>query len=291
MKYDILEAFQKYLKENLSPNTAKTYYAAVVKLFRYVQFISLEDINKGWITENISERFTTRAEFSAVKNGLKWLKKFDNRLNILTEAEFRAISCKKRNFSKKPKKVIYLNPTKRKINQIANERLRLAFRLAEASGLRVSELADLEAKDIRLEGEKIFVDVRNGKGGHGGRIECRTDLYLTERLPNFLQKYPEGKIFYSRDYMIECAGNLGIECHDLRRIFAIQSREELKKEMPVEQANEIVQQRLRHTRFSVTKRYLFNRKLKFEYEKEKREPEEAAEKEGEPGHEQSGKKL
>lgn len=106
MKYDILEAFQKYLKENLSPNTAKTYYAAVVKLFRYVQFISLEDINKGWITENISERFTTRAEFSAVKNGLKWLKKFDNRLNILTEAEFRAISCKKRNFSKKDRKSV-----------------------------------------------------------------------------------------------------------------------------------------------------------------------------------------
>lgn len=40
----------------------------------------------------------------------------------------------------------------------------------------------------------------------------------------------------------------------------------VEKEMPVAEANDIVQQQLRHTRFSTTKRYLFNRKLKFEYE-------------------------
>lgn len=291
MKYDILEAFNEYLKENLSPNTAKTYYAAVVKLFRDMQFKNLSEIDPHWMEKTISEKFKNRAEFSAAKNGLKWLKKFDSRMSILTEQEFKAISCKKRNFSKKPKKVIYLNPTRRKINQITNERLRFAFRLAEVSGLRVSELADLEAQDISFEGDKIFVEVRNGKGGHGGRIECRADPYLTERLPEFLQKIPEGKIFYSRNYMIECAGKLGIECHDLRRIFAIQSREELKKEMPVEQANQIVQERLRHTRFSVTKRYLFNRKLRFEYEKEKPEGEAAADKEVKFEHEQSSQKL
>ncbi len=71
--------------------------------------------------------------------------------------------------------------------------------------------------------------------------------------------------------MREKADELGIECHDLRRIFAQTTREELKKEMPVAAANEIVQQRLRHARFSTTKRYLFNRKLKFEYEESEEE--------------------
>ena len=69
------------------------------------------------------------------------------------------------------------------------------------------------------------------------------------------------------------ANALGMECHDLRRIFAIQTREALKKEVQVEEANGIVMQQLRHVRFSTTKRYLFNRKLKFEYEKEKKEVE------------------
>ncbi len=267
MKYDILIPFQEYLKEQLPSNTAKTYYSAVVKLLKDVQFNSLEQIDKKWIQEETSKRFKTRNEYSAVKNGIKWLSKYDSKLIIPSEEEFKAVSVKKRNSSRKPKKVLYLNPTQRKINQISNERFKYAYRLALISGLRVSELADLEAKDIVIDNGKIFVNVRNGKGGHGGMVECNEDAYLVERLPKFLEKYPEGKIFYSESYLREYADGLGIECHDLRRIFAITTREQLKREMPVSKANEIVQKRMRHARFSTTKRYLFNRKLKFEYEK------------------------
>lgn len=273
MKYDILLSFKKYLQEELKPNTARTYYAAVVKLFKDMQFQKLQQVDKEWIIRETAEKFKTKNEYSAVKNGLKWLAKYDTSLRLPSEEEFLAVSKKKRNFSKKPKKVIYLKPTQRKINQIQNERLRYAYRLAEVSGLRVSELADLEAGDITLQEGKIFVKVKKGKGGHGGLIECRHDEYLYERLPNYLQKYPEGKIFYSEAYMRECADKLGLECHDLRRIFAITTRNELKKEMPVEEANEIVQQRMRHERFSTTKRYLFNRKLKMEYEKKEEDSE------------------
>lgn len=267
MKYDILLSFKKYLQEELKPNTARTYYAAVVKLFKDMQFQKLQQVDKEWIIRETDEKFKTKNEYSAVKNGLKWLAKYDTSLKLPSEEEFLAVSKKKRNFSKKPKKVIYFKPTQRKINQIQNERLRYAYRLAEVSGLRVSELADLEAGDITLQERKIFVRVKRGKGGHGGLIECRQDAYLYDRLPDYLQKHPKGKIFYSEAYMRECADKLGLECHDLRRIFAITTRNELKKEMPVEEANEIVQQRMRHERFSTTKRYLFNRKLKMEYEK------------------------
>lgn len=268
IKYDVLIPFKKYLQENIkSPNTARKYYSAVVKLFDDTQFNNLEQISSEWILKEAKKKFKTRNEFSAVKNGIKWLAKLHPELRVPTEEQFRSISQKKRNYSKKPQKIIYLKPTQRKINQIKNERLRYAYRLAAISGLRVSELGDLEAKDISLKDGKILVQVQKGKGGHGGSVECLEDAYLYERLPAFLQEHSEGKLFYSEAYMRECAAKLGIECHDLRRIFAIQTRNELRKEMPMEQANEIVQQRLRHVRFSTTKRYLFNRKLKFEYEK------------------------
>lgn len=268
VKYDILEPFKEYLYENISSdNTARKYYAAVVKLFKDIQFNSLSQIDVEWIKQQTAARFRTSSEYSAVKNGLKWLSKYDSSIKIPTEEEFTEVSRRKRNFSRKPKKVIYLKPTQRKINQIQNERLRYAYRLALASGLRVSELADLEAKDVLIEDGNIFVFVKNGKGGHGGIVECRQDPYLYERLPEFLGKYPEGKIFYSEVYMREYAHQLGIEMHDLRRVYAIQTRNDLKKSMPVEQANAITQQRLRHVRFSTTKRYLFNRKLRLEYEK------------------------
>ncbi|MBD5498140.1 MAG: site-specific integrase [Lachnospiraceae bacterium] len=273
MKYDILLSFKEYIQGQLPPNTARTYYAAVVKLFKDIQFRELRQVDKEWIIQETTQKFKTKNEYSAVKNGLKWLAKYDRSLRLPSEEEFLAVSKKKRNFSKKPKKVIYLKPTQRKINQIQNERLRYAYRLAEISGLRVSELADLEAGDITLQEGKIFVRVKKGKGGHGGLIECRHDEYLYDRLPDYLQKYPEGKIFYSEAYMRECADKLGLECHDLRRIFAITTRNDLKQNMPVEEANEIVQQRMRHERFSTTKRYLFNRKLKMEYEKRKEDSE------------------
>lgn len=271
MKYDILEPFQDFLKEQLPANTAKTYYAAVVKLFKEKQFNDLKQIDKEWLKKETGERFKTRNEYSAIKNGLKWLAKYDPQLQLPSEEEFKAVSLKKRNRSKKPKKVIYLKPTQRKINQITNERLKYAYRLALVSGLRVSELADLEANDITFEKDKIFVRVKKGKGGHGGTIECQQDIYLSERLPDFLKQYSDGKIFYSESYMRECANHLGIECHDLRRIFAITTREQLKREMSVSEANEIVQQKLRHVRFATTKRYLFNRKLKIKYDNPKAE--------------------
>ncbi len=275
MKYDILEPFKEYLYSQLPANTARTYYAAVNKLFKDIQFNSLEQIDKDWINEKCREQFKTRNEYSAVKNGLKRLKEYDSMLQLPSEDEFHAVSIKKRNRRKKPPKTIYLKPTQRKINQLSDEKLRYAYRLAMVSGLRVSELADLEASDIEINNEKIFVNVKHGKGGHGGKIECSPDSYLQKKLPEFLVKHKtDEKLFYSEVYLRQRATELGIECHDLRRIFAITTRNALKKEMPVEEANAIVQQRMRHARFSTTKRYLFNRKLKFEYENVKEEGEE-----------------
>lgn len=268
MKYDILNPFKAYLYQNLTKNTARKYYSSVVKLFENKQFNNITDIDENFIEQEIM-KFKTKNEFSAARNAIKRMKIFYPDLDVPDENFFNTISKKKRNWNKKPKKVIYLDPTKRKINQIKNRKLRLAYRLALVSALRVSEVAALTAGDITFDdNEKIIVNVQHGKGGSNGIVECLPDHYLYINLKQYVMNMaPEDKLFYSEVYMREKADELGMECHDFRRICAITYRNELKKEMPVTEANTKVQAMLRHKRFSTTKRYLFNRKLIFRQNK------------------------
>lgn len=262
MKYDVLEPFKNYLSENLTDRTANKYYSSVVKLFQELQFNNISEIDKKYIEKEAPRLFKTKNEFSSVKNGLKHLKNVYPELDIPDEVFFKQTSLKKRNWSKKGNKNIDLNLTKRKINQISNEKLRYAYRLALVSGLRVSELEALEKEDITFSEDKMIVYVRNGKGGKSRTVVCLEDRYLYNNLNKYIdQLNPGEKLFYSEAYMREKADDLDIECHDLRRIFAITDRNLLKKEMSVYEANMKVQEHLGHERFSTTKRYLFNRKL------------------------------
>ena len=261
MKFDVLDPFREYLKENLNDNTARTYFTSVVKIFQNKQFNQIGEISKEYLEEEL-KKIKTKNEFSAAKNALLHMKDYYPDLDIPDQEFFKQTSLKKRNRSKKPKKNIYLDETYRKINQISDDKFRYAYRLALASGLRVSDLADLEKEDITYQDNKIIVEVRNGKGGSNGAVECKPDPYLYKNLQEYTNKLNPGeKLFYSEVYLREKADSLNMECHDLRRIFAITTRNELKKEMPVYEANQIVQERLRHKRFSTTKRYLFNKKL------------------------------
>lgn len=262
LKYDILLPFKEYLRSNMNPNTARKYYSSVLKLLKNKQFNSFSELRKEDI-EAALRQFTTKNEFSAAKNGLLQLKKFYPDLQIPDENFFKESSMSKRNRSKKPKKILYLDEIKRKVNQISNKKLKYAYRLAIVSGLRVNELASLNLQeDIAFQDGKIFVTVKNGKGGSNGIVECLPDPYLYKNLAEYISSLGPGEnSFYSEVYMREKANDLGLECHDFRRIFAITARNQLKKEMPVYEANKIVQAKLRHVRFSTTKRYLFNRKL------------------------------
>jgi len=163
----------------------------------------------------------------------------------------------------------------RKINSIKNEKLKYAYRLMTVSGLRVSEVAALKKEDIAINGNQITIDVKNGKGGEPGTVHCMSDDYLSQRLADYMNKKEDEKLFYGADTMKHKAMELGIECHDLRRIAAItyrQNQRDLGRSL--EEANGDVQKFLRHVRFSTTKRYLFNRKLKIKRKEDADEPEE-----------------
>lgn len=263
MKYDILHEYKQYLYDTLNKNTAKTYYSAVNKVFLDLHFNDLSQIPESMILERVKQ-LESKNLVSAAKNGLKLLYKFDSKLNLPKDEAFSNISKHKRNYVKSKGKRIDFDKTQRKVNSIRNKKLKLAFRLASISGLRVSELADLEARDLKFNDDgKIIVSVRNGKGGKNGQVECLDDKYIYEQLKAYCNGQ-EGnkKLFYSESYMRERAGRLGLEMHDFRRAFATLRKIYCMSEgYSSYEANAKVQEGLRHERFSTTKRYLFGRKV------------------------------
>lgn len=170
MKYDILHEYKQYLYDTLNKNTAKTYYSAVNKVFLDLHFNDLSQIPESMILERVKQ-LESKNLVSAAKNGLKLLYKFDSKLNLPKDEAFSNISKHKRNYVKSKGKRIDFDKTQRKVNSIRNKKLKLAFRLASISGLRVSELADLEARDLKFNDDgKIIVSVRNGKGGKMAKL-------------------------------------------------------------------------------------------------------------------------
>lgn len=262
MKYDILNKFKERLHEEYTPNTAKRYYSAVNTLFQGLQFDSLDQITKEDIESRI-QNLKTKNEVSAAKNGLKNLSNMDPTLQLPDQDYFQGVSGKKRNIRKNKGEKIHLDTVKRKVNQISNNKLRLAYRLAMVSGARVSELADLEKQNIVFEDGKITVNIIDGKGGKDRIIECLPDPYVYKHLQEYLNDYtPEDTVFYSESYMREKAWELGLEMHDFRRIFAILEKRRLRKEgLTAYEANRVVMAQLGHDRYETTKRYLFGKKL------------------------------
>ncbi|WP_101698703.1 tyrosine-type recombinase/integrase [Clostridium minihomine] len=264
MKFDILLKYREYLNETIkNRNTADRYYFAVLKLLKAEQFNSLEEITPEFLEAALSN-IKTKNDFSAAKNGLKHLAEYDKQLKLPDDTFFKATSLKKRNWTKKEPKTIYLDTVQRKINALRNPKLKYGLRLMRLSGLRVSELSSLKKDDIKIDGDTITVNVQHGKGDKYGQVICDADPYLARSLTEYIRDTEEGLLFYTAGTMKKKAGQLGIECHDLRRIAAITHRQNLKAAgSTAAQANESTKEFLRHERFSTTKRYLFNRKLKF----------------------------
>jgi integrase len=265
MKYDILDAFREHLNAVLdNKNTADAYYFAVEGLFKDLQFNGLSEIPR----ETIEERLTgtrTKNRFSAARNGLKHLKSFEPSLNMPPEAFFRETAKSKKNFGVLPSKTLNHDNICRKVNAIRDPKLKTAYRLMMSSGLRVSETAALEKRDISIEGDIIKIDVKHGKGGSNDVVTCQPDKWLSGELAKMTEPLDDGKKpFYSAQTMKNKAGKLGLECHDFRRVAAITFRD-AKRDEGEERiaANEETRDYLRHARFSVTKRYLRNKKLKF----------------------------
>lgn len=271
MKFDILGEYREYLGGVVdNRNTANRYYFAIVKCLKSIQFKELSDISKKQIQDYLVNLKKSN-DFSALKNGLKHLGNFDSSFKVPEDSFFTEFSKNKRRGTKSGKKIIELDIVQKKVNALRNKKLKLGFRLMQLSGLRVFELSNLKKQDINISEQIITIKVSKGKGGKDGTIVCDPDKYLSKNLQEYLDAFESDEnIFYKAETMKKRARELGLECHDFRRIAAISHRNKLKNEgKSIEEANDKTREFLRHERFSTTKRYLFNRKLKFSSKQKK----------------------
>lgn len=124
---------------------------------------------------------------------------------------------------KKPKqkrlKDINLKRLNMKINAIRNIRYKLAFRLIEISGLRISEVSELTKADIEYcENFRMFVTIRRGKGNKKRIVQTFTDKFVFDKIKNLSER--KSKLFYKANTMQKEAQRLGFNCHLLRKVFA-----------------------------------------------------------------------
>lgn len=255
MKFNILYQFRDSLKESgLTKNTQKQYYNFVKKVLADVDFENPEDIPPGVIEQGIRE-LATKNDVSAAKRGFELFAECFPELSL--PDKLGEISKDKYNYRKRRFKTLKREKLYRQINSERKERLRYSYRLMLATGMRVSEVAQLTRQDIEITENNIECYVKNTKSGVPATIVCQ-EAYLAERLPKLLSDMEDAdKVFYSKHTIGKAAGKQGFECHDLRRVFGRNKYEELKPECGSHyETVGKVREHMRHSSCRTTLKYL-----------------------------------
>lgn len=201
------EYFEFLKMKNLSDETARTYYLRLQVYFKNKN--TLKDKDKSYLNQvkqAVQYYFQAQDEY------------YNDDTIYLDELHDRA---KKRR--KNPVKTLKLKKVNLKINLMREKEIRkkLAFRLEQVSGLRVSEIADLEPRDIEfLDNYKIKIVVRHGKGDKKRTVIGFNDKYVWEKLKD-LEPRKNGKIFHSASTLMKKAKDLGFKTHKLRKVCPI----------------------------------------------------------------------
>lgn len=161
-----------------------------------------------------------KKEISRIKNSLKLInldESAKDEINQLCD-QYTKIRPKFRKSNEPPLQLKRLENT---INKLKSNRLKLGYRLQEISGLRVSEIADLEERDIKISQgtNQLIIHVRHGKGNKERYVKCFRDDWVLEKILK-LQPKRNNKLFCTSKYIIENAKQHNFHTHDLRKVFA-----------------------------------------------------------------------
>jgi integrase len=200
--------YSEYLEtKNLTNETIKTYKKRI-KFF----VANKEDLDKF---KNKSKNYLNQTK-NAIKHYHRMKDNFYHQDTILfSKLEKRA--------NKKPKEKedpLQLKKVNLRINAIRDKRKKLAFRLQQISGLRISEIASLEKNDINFcDDDRLIINV-NGKGNKQRELKTLKDKYVYEGIKELQER--KGKLFYSARTLQAQAEKLDFHTHDLRKVFAQQ---------------------------------------------------------------------
>lgn len=254
MKYDVLEEYKSYLLTiaQLSRETARTYYNRID--------ILLEDCNTdNFDIDKILDKLKEvkyKNHFSQYKNAFLYFLQFQN-INLDTQS-IHKIKELEHNTQKKYRKLKEsdFKIVKNKINHLKNRKLKLSYQVLSATGLRVSELAQIQKKECTIEEDTITMHF-TAKGGNKDEVVLRREENekLFCDLRDFIKNLEDRKkIFYSANYLQQKAKQYNFNCHDLRRACA-------KIEYQKTKSKKAVKEKLRHKSIKATNIYL-NSKVK-----------------------------
>lgn len=257
MLYDVLDGYRAYLSQKLRPNSVRTYYNRLESLLEGQSLIdTIEKLDISKILVNLS-KIQYKNQFSQSKNALLYFLSF---INIAMNDEqmkiFKVLEMKTRKKYRKMKQINYREIDK-KIRYIKNQKLKLCYKTLLATGLRVSEIAQITPSNCYITNNKIILYFI-GKGGNKENVSILTDEHpkLYEELKCMIEATGKTKkVFYSANYLQQKAKKLNFHCHDLRRIFA-------KQEYKKTKSRKYVSKKLRHTNIKTTNIYLRS-KIKF----------------------------
>lgn len=263
MLYNMLADYRSWLETKYTPATAKAYYVRICSLLKGQP---VNDTGKRLNVDKVLDRFAElehKNEFSQAKNSFLHFCEFEN-LSLSNEVieRIQELETHTRKKYRKLKAIDYIT-IDNKIKRLKNEKLKLSFQMLTATGLRVSELAQITTAHCVIKNESLsfrFI----AKGGNLNTVTLSKSDHpeLYERLKELItHTNPERKIFYSSSYLQKQAKRLGFTCHDLRRAFA-------KLEYKKSRSKAEVKKKLRHSTVKTTNIYL-NSKVSIERTKSK----------------------
>lgn len=221
----LLESFKEQLKKNFSHDTAKTYFSALNCALKNQKFSSMDAVRWDLILE-YALTLKNRTQVSKLKNALKH---FDHKNYLEHREDLNKIHLSKWKSKRKYHETFMLDSTLKRINNIRNMKLKIAFRLMLLTGIRVQELSNIKKCDIvfvkknkRKNGKESYqVTIRKGKGGKSRSLFGIKDDYVQKNLKELLKNLKDkDNVFYSANYMQQMAFKYGFHCHQLRRAFA-----------------------------------------------------------------------
>ena len=252
MIYDVLCSYEEYLlTAGRARETARTYLARLEILLQGQSLnLTAENLDIRKAMENLSE-IKYKNYFSQSKNAFLHFCEF---LNVaLSDDDINQIETLEEKCKKKYRRleVIEFKAIDKKIKAIRNKKLKTSYQTMLATGLRVSELAQIAKTNCQIRDDEIhFFFI--GKGGNPESV-----IITKEEQPKLFDSLLEltatltdnQKIFYSAVYLQDHAKKLGFKCHDLRRICSVLEYKKTKSKSEVKR-------KLRHSSIKNTNRYL-----------------------------------
>lgn len=263
MLYNMLADYRSWLETKYTPATAKTYYTRICSLLKGQP---VNDTGKRLNVDKVLDRLAElehKNEFSQAKNSFLHFCEFEN-LSLSNEAieRMQELEAHTRKKYRKLKVVNYIT-IDNKIKHLKNEKLKLSFQMLTATGLRVSELAQITPAHCVITDESLAFRF-TAKGGSINTVTLSKAEHpeLYKRLKKQITRTKtESKVFYSVGYLQKQAQKLGFTCHDLRRASA-------KLEYQKSRSKAEVMKKLRHSAIKTTNIYL-NSKVSIERTKSK----------------------